>query len=359
MKKILAIFSTVFLILALPPVKAADLSLSARQAVVMDAATGRVLYGRGENERALIASTTKIMTALVILENCATDEVVRVDARAAQAEGSSIYLKKGDNLLVETLLYGLMLESGNDAALALAIHCSGSVEGFVDLMNAEASRLRMEDTFFANPSGMDDANHYSTARDMARLMAQAMENPEFAKITGTASITLEGRTFSNHNRLLMQGEVDGGKTGYTKAAGRTLVTTAVKNGRRLVVVTFGAPSDWRDHVALYNYAECHYTWVSPGENVCKIPVVGALFESIEPVPAVETAYPVKTKESWRTELELPHLLYAPVQKGQRVGYAVLLVDGEEVLRQELVCPADIRQIDISPNYKIIFNGAIM
>ena len=220
----------------------------------MDADSGRVLYERNADRKMLIASTTKILTALVAIEEGDLHDSVKVSREAAYTEGSAMYLTEGETLTLETLLYGVLLCSGNDAAVAVAQHVGGSVKGFVALMNEKARELGMEDTSFANPSGLDDDGHYSTARDMARLAVYAAGNHTFARLCSTRSVTVGGRTMTNHNRLLrtVPGCI-GMKTGYTRAAGRTLVSAAERDGRRLVAVTLQDGNDWADHAALYDW----------------------------------------------------------------------------------------------------------
>ena len=176
--------------------------LSARSAVLLDCATGRVLYEKDAGARRLIASTTKIMTGLLITERCPLDEAVTIPAAACGMEGSSLYLKPGEVLTVEQLLYGLLLQSGNDAAVALALHCSGSVPAFVAEMNRRAAALGLRDTHFANPNGLDDDGNYATARDLAYLAAYAMKQPAFARIAATKTASIPGRSLRNHNKLL-------------------------------------------------------------------------------------------------------------------------------------------------------------
>ena len=236
----------------LTPVRAWGVSTSASAAVLMDAGTGQVMYDHNGGRRMLIASTTKIMTALVVLERASPGEKVTV-RQEHMTEGSSMYLKPGERVTVEELLYGLLLCSGNDAAAALADHCGGTAS-FVRRMNGLARELGMEDTSFANPSGLDDDGHYSTARDMARLAVYAAGNHTFVRLCSTRSVTVGGRTMTNHNRLLRS--IDGCiglKTGYTRAAGRTLVSCVRRNGRTLVAVTLQDGNDWADHAALYEF----------------------------------------------------------------------------------------------------------
>ena len=240
------------LIFCITPAVAEALEVSATAAVLMDADMGQVLYEKNGDRQMLIASTTKIMTALVVLEHAAPDDVITVTPDH-MAEGSSMYLRAGETVRVEELLYGLLRCSGNDAALALT-ECAGGLTPFVALMNEKAAALGMAHTSFANPNGLDADGHYSTARDMAVLAAAAVENPTFRRICSSRSVTIGQRTMENHNRLLRQMEgCIGLKTGYTRAAGRTLVSCTERDGCRLVAVTLQDGNDWADHAALYDY----------------------------------------------------------------------------------------------------------
>ena len=224
--------------------------VSATAAVLMDADSGRLLYEKNGGKRMLIASTTKLMTALVALEQGGLQREITVTG-SHMAEGSSMYLQPGEKLTLETLLYGLLLSSGNDAALAVT-ECMGGAVPFVERMNEKAAELGMENTHFANPNGLDDEGHYSTAEDMARLAAAAMGDPVLRRIASTKTARIGGRTLTNHNKLLSRVEGCAGlKTGYTKAAGRTLVSCAERDGVRLVAVTLQDGDDWNDHAALY------------------------------------------------------------------------------------------------------------
>lgn len=244
-----------FLLLCISPLQAFALNTSAVSAIAIDGKTGSVLYEQNADSKMLIASTTKIMTALVAIREGELNDTVAVSRKAAYTEGSSMYLKEGEELTLETLLYGLMLCSGNDAAEAIAEHIAGSAEAFADMMNQTAKELGMHSTSFANPHGLDHEDHYSTARDMAVLAAAAMENPVFRRIVSTKKAVIAGRTMVNHNKLLAS--VDGCiglKTGYTRAAGRTLVSCAERNGNRVIVVTLQDGNDWEDHKALFDHS---------------------------------------------------------------------------------------------------------
>lgn len=224
--------------------------VSAAAAVLMDADSGRLLYEKNGEKRMLIASTTKLMTALVALEQGGLQQEITVTG-GHMAEGSSMYLRPGEKLTLEALLYGLLLCSGNDAALAVT-ECMGGVAPFVARMNEKAAELGMENTHFANPNGLDDEEHYSTAEDMARLAAAAMDDPVLRRVASTRTARIGGRTLTNHNKLLSRVEgCVGLKTGYTRAAGRTLVSCAERDGVRLVAVTLQDGDDWNDHASLY------------------------------------------------------------------------------------------------------------
>lgn len=236
-------------------------AVSARSAVLIDASSGAVLFEKNSSERLPMASTTKIMTALVILEKMQLDEVVSVPKEATLVEGSSIYLRENEEITVETLLYGLLLESGNDAAHTLAVACSGSIEAFANEMNKKATGLGLQNTCFKNPHGLTAEGHYTTAYELARITAEAMKNPVFCKIVSTQKMlapSLDGeltRLFLNHNKLLKyyDGAV-GVKTGYTEAAGRCLVSAAEKTGFRFIAVTLNDRDDWDDHCNMLNFA---------------------------------------------------------------------------------------------------------
>ncbi|WP_017472232.1 D-alanyl-D-alanine carboxypeptidase family protein [Amphibacillus jilinensis] len=256
-KKFTAIIVLIVVAFSIPLQVQAKPFVSAEQAVLLDQATGEILYQKNTEQPQLIASITKIMTALIAIEYGQLDEYVKVSKDAVLTEGSSIYLIENERILLKDLVYGLMLRSGNDAAVAIAEHVGESVDGFVFLMNEKAKWLGMNDTSFTNPHGLDADNHHSTAKDMANLMRYAMENDRFAEITGAKSFQSENRTYAwgNKNKLLTSyyPPTIGGKTGYTKAAGRTLVSVAEKENKQLIVVTINDPDDWQDHMRLYEW----------------------------------------------------------------------------------------------------------
>ena len=240
---------------------------SASSAILMEQDSGRVLYEKEAHKKRRIASITKIMTAILAIESGKLDKTVTVSSNAVRAEGSSIYLKPGEKIKLEDLVYGLMLRSGNDSAVAIAEYVGGSLDGFVYLMNQKAEEIGMKNTNFANPHGLDDhENHYSTAYDMALLTRYAMTDDTYRKISGTKVHRAPNptekwdRVWKNKNRLLTElyNHTTGGKTGYTKRAKRTLVTTASKDGLNLIAVTLNGPDDWNDHMNMYEYGFKHY-----------------------------------------------------------------------------------------------------
>ena len=327
------------------PCQAAAVSTSAASAILVDVDSGRVLYEYNADARMRIASTTKLLTALVALERGDLNDVVTVSREAAYTEGSSMYLKEGEELTLETLLYGLLLCSGNDAAVAIAEHIAGSQEKFAELMNEKAAELEMENSSFVTPNGLDAEGHYSTARDMARLACAAVENEILVRMASTRTVTIDGRTMANHNKLLgsLEGCI-GLKTGYTMAAGRTLVTCAERNGQRLAAVTLQDGNDWADHQALYDYGFSAYpaevgAWL--GQTVRREPVSGGLSAAVSLVAADSFAWPLAEGETLEMAVTLDGPLTAPLRAGEQVGELVFSVDGREVGRVALLCGADV------------------
>lgn len=270
-KKLTTCFLIIFLLLGIVPQQSSAVGVSAQTAILIEQESGRILYEKQAHKKMRIASITKIMTAILAIESGKLDEMVTVSERALQAEGSSIYLQKGEKIKLEDLVYGLMLRSGNDAAVAIAEHVGGSLEGFVVMMNQKAEEIGMTNSVFANPHGLDDhENHYSTAYDMAILTQYAMQNETYQNISGTETHRAPNpnekwdRVWHNKNKLLtsLYKYSTGGKTGYTIRAKRTLVSTASKDGFNTIVVTLNDPDDWKDHMNLHNYAFNNYELVN-------------------------------------------------------------------------------------------------
>lgn len=334
------------LALLCPPAHA--VSTHASCAILMDAESGRVLYEQNIHEPRLIASITKLMTALVAVEQGGDlDQTVTVKGEWLGSEGSSIYLTAGEEITLRGLLYGLLLQSGNDAAMVIACHVAGSEDEFVALMNEKAAALGMKNSSFANPSGLNDDNHYSTAYDMALLAQACLTNETVAEICATRSITVGTRTFVNHNKLLFRYEgCVGMKTGYTELAGRTLVSAAARDGQTLICVTLNDGDDWNDHAKLLDYGFAAYPrqrLCGGGEAYGTIPVRGSLVPWVTAVTAGETGYPLAEGETLELRVELADMAEAPVVAGGALGRAVWMLDGEPVAEMELVGAFDVRR----------------
>ncbi len=322
-------------------------AISAQKAIVLDGTTGRVLYEKDADSQSLIASTTKIMTALVVCEQCNVLDRVRIPKEAVGIEGSSMYLQEGEILTVQELLYGMMLHSGNDAAVALAIYCGGTVDSFAELMNDKARSLGLADSHFVNPNGLDAPDHYASARDLARLAAYAMENPIFRKTVSTKTVTVGNRYLRNHNKLLWQVEgADGVKTGYTRAAGRILVSSATRMGRTLIAVTIHDPDDWQDHSVMLEQGFSNYSVeriMSAGDLIGNIEIAGGQCGMVGLHAAKDFDYAVCPGEKWEVKLSGPGFVYAPVAQGADAGYAHILLNGKNIGRVPLVYGQTVEQ----------------
>lgn len=310
--------------------------------ILIDARSGRVLSAHNGTQRRSIASTTKIMTCLVALEHSALSDTVTVK-REQLRKGSSMYLAEGEVVTVEQLLYGLMLPSGNDAAECLAAHCGGGDRArFIAWMNEKAAALGMTETAFMNPSGLDEAGHYSCARDMARLASCAMENATFVRLVSTVSATVGTRTMTNHNKLLAScAGCIGLKTGYTGDAGRTLVTCVERDGLRLVAVTLCDGNDWADHTALYDYGFSTYRRAQGAKKGKQYGAVTVAGESVPAVAEESVFYPLAEGEMLTVRAELPQTLDAPVRAGEVLGTLVVSCGETEVARVALVSAREV------------------
>ena len=336
--RLLAILGAAVLTLPAPAVSGAEEpAVTAKGAVLMEAGAGRILWSQNGEERLPMASTTKIMTALLTLEQPGLDEVFTVNAQAIRVEGTSMGLTEGSQATLRTLAAGMLLASGNDAANAAAVRVAGTQADFVMMMNRRAAQLGMKDTNFETPSGLDGQSHYSTAADMALLARAALENPDFRSLCSQTSLKLcygnppYDRWLANHNRLLKEypGCI-GLKTGFTKKAGRCLVSAAEREGVTLICVTLSDPNDWRDHTALldWGFSRVRRTEL-PGPWT--VAVTGGEGESVTVSPGESPAVCVLEEELPRItwSVELPPFLYAPVEPGQPVGTARCLLDGRE------------------------------
>ena len=308
-------------------------AVQAKSAILLTA-DGQCLYEKNADERMLIASTTKLMTALVCLEQSSLDLMVTVKPAHCAVEGSSMGLKAGERYSVQELLIGLLLASGNDAALALADTVGGSEEGFVYLMNWKAEQLALEHTHFANAHGLDTEKHYSTARDLARLMCACMENEAFCKLSGSVSAEIHGTAYLNHNKLLTRypGCI-GGKTGYTRAAGRCLVTCCERNDLRLICVTLSDPDDWRDQTTLYDWAYDSFRWLTL-RDACRfeVSVISGSRGMLTVQPAENTRVLIPSGEEVRIQAELPKFVFAPVKQRDVAGSVSILLHDRELAK---------------------------
>jgi D-alanyl-D-alanine carboxypeptidase/D-alanyl-D-alanine carboxypeptidase (penicillin-binding protein 5/6) len=305
-----------------------ELELSAASAVVYCVETGQVVYGKNESTPMAMASTTKIMTALLSLEAAATDNrVITVTEEMIAVEGSSMGLKAGDQLTLTDLAAGMLLTSGNDAANAAAIGLDGSLTQFAERMNARAKEIGMTDTHFVTPSGLDDDDHYSTALDMAKLGAAAIGNEGFRAICSQTSMEVsfvspeKTVTLTNHNRLLqLYDGCIGVKTGYTQKAGRCLVSAAERDGVTLVAVTLSAPDDWADHEALLDYGFSCLERISIPEQTWEVPVIGGEKETVQVTCGTEASFVTAQGAESSETVELPPFVYGPVDCGDVIGY---------------------------------------
>lgn len=311
-------------------------SVSAGSAILIEAGEGTVLYEKNADEERKIASTTKIVTALVAIGNGCLTDTFPVPKAAVGIEGSSVYLTEGETLTLEALLYAMMLRSANDAATAIAYGIAGSEERFVSMMNDRALSLGLSHTRFDNPHGLDTETNRSTARDLAALTREAMKNETFRTIVSTKKYSFPQRgDLVNHNRLLFSypGMI-GVKTGYTSKSGRCLVTAASRNGVTLIAVTLSAPDDWNDHEKLLDYGFSRISRHTPLEAYGverTLPVVGGEVGTVRAVNLTPFSFIGENGDhAFEIRIVLPRFLYAPVPWGAQVGKAVILDHGEEI-----------------------------
>jgi D-alanyl-D-alanine carboxypeptidase (penicillin-binding protein 5/6) len=352
-----------------PEQYAGEVSISAKGAALIDVQSGRILYGKDMNKKMLIASLTKIITAIVAIESGKLQETVTTSNHAYGVEGSSIYLGLGEKQKLIDLVYAIMLRSGNDAATAIAEHVGeGSVRKFVDKMNAKVKELGLTGTHFANPHGLDAENHYSTPHDMAVLTAYALRNQTFAEVVRTPvkRIPWEGkqweRIMRNKNKMLVRYKgADGVKTGYTKAAGRCLATSATKDGRQLAVIVLNDPKDWDDSARLLNYGFTKYNYTSSvieNEKVAKLPVTKGTLTEIEIVAAKGLGYPVREEEASaiQKDIKLPKQVKAPIRKGQLAGKMTLYIHGEKIGEIPLIAGSSVEATGFWADLKRFLHG---
>ena len=337
-------------------------SVSAKAAVLIHGDTGEILFAKNEKERLSMASTTKIMTSLLALEQAAvSNPEITLTPEMVTVEGSSMGLKAGYRLTLRDLAVGMLTVSGNDAANSAAIAMAGSKEEFAKRMNARAAQLGMNDTHFVTPSGLDDPEHYSTAYDMAILGAAAIDNEDFLSICSQKQVPVKFLVpdqtvrYSNHNRLLSMYEgCIGIKTGFTKKSGRCLVSAAERNGVRLVAVTLNAPDDWMDHQKMFDYGFSvlqSYEIDDSGVSL-SLPVVGGVLETVPIVGG--TGEPLVLTEEQHAKLkrvvELPRFAYAPIELGQVLGTVRYELDGKTVAAVPLAAGGQVAALPVERSW---------
>jgi len=340
MKRSIIVFATVLYLISALPIFASAVDVSARSAVLIEAGTEDIIYEKNANERMSMASTTKIMTALVALEHGQLDKKIKVSDKACGIEGSSIYLKPGEVLTLEDLLYAVMLESANDAAAAVAYEIAGDIDSFADMMNETAETIGLRDTHFTNPHGLDNEEHYTTALDLAKLTAYALKNEQFRTIVSTykRQIPLNGdegvRVLVNHNKLLrMSDDVIGVKTGFTKHSGRCLVSAAKRDGVCVIAVTLNAPNDWNDHLKMHEAGFSEYSSVTlaeAGEFTVEIPCTTAEGGYVMLQNKDELTLTLRNGTEITHKVVADRLLFPPIETGEELGQVIFYSDGEEL-----------------------------
>ncbi len=351
--RIIALIITLLMIFALfslAVIASETISVSAKSAVLYEPSQKKLYFSKNSDTRLPMASTTKIMTALVAIENASPDMIISVPKEAVGIEGSSLYLKEGEIFTLRDLLFGLMLRSANDAAEAIACAVGGTREAFVALMNEKAKSLSLQNTHFENPHGLDGDTHYTTARELAIITAHALDNPIFYEICKTYKTIIknscgEARLVVNHNKMLKlyEGAI-GVKTGYTKKCGRCLVSAAERDGVRLISVTLNAPDDWNDHTKMLTHGFSSIERVmlcDMGKISQSLPLIGA-DDSTVTVKNKDILYTVLPKGKKIThKIIIDNYLCAPLDANNAVGEAVFYADGEEIARIPLYPEKDI------------------
>lgn len=362
MKKIIALLLTAAIFAFCPSTEAsAEFYTSAQSAILIIPKTGTVLYEKNAYQQRAMASTTKIMTAVLTLEAGGLDEKFEVDEYAIQVEGTSMGLRKGDIVTRRALVYGMLLPSGNDAANAAAVSVSGSISAFVELMNKKAAELGLKNTSFANPHGLDARGHYTTAYDLAMLAAYASKNEQFREICCLQSAVLEygnppyTRTLYNSNKMLRNySGANGIKTGFTDNARRCLVSMAQRDGVELIAVTLNAGDDWNDHTKMLDYGFSVTKCVTPEYDVSKIriDVVGGVKDKL--AVKLKRAIEIPVTEGQAAKITvgvfLPKFVYAPIEKGDKAGTLVVYLDGREIDTIPLLAAQDISAEEYNPSW---------
>lgn len=350
---------------------------NSRRYIVYDRISKSMIIGKNEDVKSAMASTTKIMTTIVILEKADLNEKVTVSAKAGGTGGSRLGLKRGDKASVRDLLYGLMLRSGNDAAVALAEHVGGSVKGFAELMNEKAIELGLTNTHFVTPHGLDDANHYTTALELAKLTDYAMDNETFAKIVGTKSTTIyinnQSRQINNTNELLgVLNGVVGVKTGFTNNAGRCLVTETKRNNMDIITIVLGADTKkdrTKDSVNLIEYTFSKYKMYNLEEQIIKefnkwkninekriLIIKGKTSNPKLALGAIEKAtIPICDNDKIEYSINALTEVEAPVEQWNVMGALTVKLNGEILENIDIVNVNEVQKRDWKDYFKIVLN----
>lgn len=339
------------------------LDLSAESAVLYEPISGRFLYEKNKDQKMPMASTTKIVSAITAIENGNLKDIVTTSKYAAAVEGSSVWLAEGEKQTLLDMLYGMMLSSGNDAAIAVSEHVGGNCDNFAKLMNQTAKIAGAENSNFQNPSGLDNENHYTTAADLAKITGYAMKNETFKTIVATKSHTMpwEGhewdRKLKNHNKLLFQYDgCDGVKTGFTKKSGRCLVSSATRNGVQLIAVTLKDPDDWKDHTALLDYGFSRLsakTLIEKGQKTEPVPVKNGEADRVSAVFSESIVMPVAEGDNADFKVTFAENVEAPVKSGDVVGFAEVFLNGKSVGKTDIVAAESVQRLYV-PQFKDFF-----
>ncbi len=359
MKKIIVVVLIFICIFQVVEIKGNEPYVSARAAILIDSKTGSILYEKNAYEKLPMASTTKIITAITAIDNGNVNDIVTVSRNASYTEGSSVYLREGEKISLSNLLYALMLESGNDAAVAIAEHISGNAENFALLMNETCKKAGATDTNCINPNGLHDDMHFTTARDLAIITSYALKNDLFRKIVATEYENIssesgeQSRSLTNHNKLLKtyDGAI-GVKTGYTKKAGRCLVSAAKRGEIESIAVTLNAPDDWNDHKAMLEYSFNNF-----GEMLC-IVKANEILGTAEVLGnkngkvsyCTITDFNIRKISSNIESVEIKHNidknLKAPIQKGEIIGSITVKISDTFSEKLEVVATEDVPENDM-------------
>ncbi len=357
---IIIVLSFIFSFFTIYVYSEGTLGLSAKAATLYEPETKRFLYNKNEHAKLPMASTTKIMTALIAIESIELDQNVWVDDSAIGIDGSSIYLESGECMSAESLIYALMLSSANDAAVALACEIAGSVDAFSNLMNEKAESLGLSDTHFANPHGLDSSDHYTSAHDLAIITAEALKNAKLCEICSTKRKEIESshktRILVNHNKLLkLYDGCIGVKTGYTQKSGRSLVGAAKRDDLTLISVTIDAPDDWNDHKKLldYGFSNIHAKYlITDSEFQIEFPIANGEKQSIKLASqdAIKIIYD-GISPAIEKKISLNSYLIAPITEGESVGRIIFLENGKEIASTDIIAKETVSAIEKQSFFK--------